>query len=132
MLQTTKESKLTEKLLSIGGKSVKLDKDDIDLDNIRRRSQLWVTNETKIKYMRGQPSQCHKNSCELFYLNKERNVYICTGYALFRDGIWSCHSWLVLRENQKETLIETTIKRVAYYGYRMTKKESMSFVRDNN
>lgn len=81
------------------------------------------------KMMKGEPSQCHSNSANLYEVNKEEfNVKIMTGYALSDDKIWRQHSW-ILKDDKK--IIETTEKRIAYFGYVLNEEESDIFCEDN-
>jgi hypothetical protein len=53
---------------------------------------------------------------------------ICTGYALTRDGMWRQHSWVYTRSG---TVVETTVKRVQYFGFIMNETECEIFLEDN-
>ena len=55
-------------------------------------------------------SDCHGNAATLFRAGKGM---IATGYALDEDGLWRQHSWVV---DSKRRVIETTVRRKAYYG----------------
>lgn len=118
-------------LLAIGGSETCFPDFEPDMDAILARGKYYPG---RSRMMKGQPSQCHRNSCELWENNyKELDVAICTGYALSLDGMWRQHSWLVWRKEgeDKETIIETTQKRVAYYGFEMTEEEAKEFCREN-
>jgi len=52
-----------------------------------------------------------------------------TGYAISADSLWRQHSWCYDRRRQR--VVETTERRVAYLGFRMTVNEAVWF-RDNN
>lgn len=101
---------------------------DQDAINIMTRGQLWYAD--KVNFMRGEPSQCHRNSCRLWIENKEATT-ICTGYALSKDGMWREHSWVIWIKPRVNRLIETTQPREAYFGYAMTQEECKQFVTDN-
>lgn len=82
-------------------------------------------------YMRkGQPSQCHANSAYLWDANRG-HCSIATGYALSEDGLWRCHSWVVQPRSRTMRVWETTVKRVAYFGFVMNDTECQEFL-DNN
>lgn len=82
-------------------------------------------------YMRkGQPSQCHANSAYLWDANRGY-CSIATGYALSEDGLWRCHSWVVQPRSRTMRIWETTVKRVAYFGFVMNDTECQEFL-DNN
>ena len=64
--------------------------------------------------------QCHRNCVDLCcYVgsgaSEYRNVY---GWALSANGTWYCHSWCIKRTGP-ENIIETTLPRVAYFGFLM-------------
>ena len=118
-------------LLTIGGSETCFPIYQEDIDAILDRGKYY---SGRSRMMKGQPSQCHRNSCELWENNyKDHDVAICTGYALSADGMWRQHSWLVWRKESedKEVIIETTKKRVAYYGFEMTEEEAKEFCRKN-
>ena len=115
-------------LLSFGGEATCLDAYEEDLDKILQYGQLWLG--TNVKMMKGLPSQCHRNSCDLWVENKE-NSRICTGYALSDDGMWRQHSWLVWMKPKSNQIVETTVPRLAYFGYVMTTEQCEKFVADN-
>ena len=115
--------KLKEILLNIGGCETCLPAIEEDLENIIQYGQVW-DNVTR-KMMKARPSQCHSNSAELWYNNREKYkqghaVIICTGYALSEDGMWRQHSWLVHAKPRANVIVETTVPRVAYFGFGLT------------
>lgn len=124
-------------LLDFGGEEVCLPGIDEDIENILTRGILFPTNKTgRIKLMKGEPCRCHANSCNLWRQNKdnkEADIHICTGYALSLDGVWRQHSWLVYIDTNvnRPKIIETTAKRIAYFGFIMTDEEADSFYWDN-
>lgn len=61
----------------------------------------------------------------------EHEFAIAPGYALSIDGMWRQHSWMMLRGARSVKIIETTEKRVAYFGFVMTQKESLDFCDQN-
>lgn len=84
----------------------------------------------------GEPSACHENVCSHYRAEGFNNFRIWTGYALSKDGLWRQHSWGQLVGDDwvpqdRGRLIETTVKRVAYFGYQMTAQESEKFCNDN-
>ena len=74
--------------------------------------------------------QCHRNSCLCWDNNKEISR-ICTGYALGEDGIWIQHSWVLNFKSNSNQIIETTIKRMAYFGFVMDEKDAEEFYYNN-
>lgn len=117
---------LHKKLLSFGGVRTVLPVVEDDLKNILERGQLWLGDNPKM--MPGRPSQCHRNSAACWEANK-RKAILCTGYALSEDGLWRQHSWLV--DFQYQRIVETTVRRVAYFGFAMTSEEAENFCADN-
>lgn len=118
-------------LLTIGGSETCFPVYEEDMDAILARGKYYPGRSWMMK---GQSSQCHRNSCELWENNyQEHDISICTGYALSSDGMWRQHSWLVWRKEgeNKKTIIETTQKRVAYYGFEMKEEEAKEFCREN-
>lgn len=120
-------------LLRIGGEETCFAYFEEDMAAILSRGRFW---NGKSKMMRGHPSQCHANVCNLYEQNKDgHRVYICTGYALSDDGMWRQHSWLLqeydTNTQHRQRIIETTEKRVAYFGFIMTADEAEEFC-DNN
>lgn len=118
---------LHKKLLSFGGAYTVLPIAEIDLYRILERGQLWLGDNSKM--VRGQPSQCHRNSGNLWAANKMHTI-ICTGYALSEDGMWRQHSWLWDFTSQQ--IVETTEPRIAYFGFAMTHDEAEKFSASNH
>ena len=136
--------KLRDKLVELGGEECCMPFGDEDIDRILDRGELLIPepiNNQQKKYMVdyleyiGEASQCHANSAELYWNNRNNkeltmDVRICTGYALTDDGMWRQHSWIILIDrfnNEIDTVIETTLKRVAYYGVVLTIEECEEF-----
>ena len=119
---------LRQKLLDFAGEAVCFPGYEEDLDNILNYGQFWIGNN--IKLMRGEPSQCHANSCNLWEQNKDI-TRICTGYALSEDGMWRQHSWIIWHKARSNQIIETTVPRILYFGFVMTTDMCEEFA-DNN
>jgi hypothetical protein len=115
---------LKQKLLSEGGWAVILPEDEFDIDQIVERGFF---SDGKSKLIKGEPCRCHSNSALLWHKDKKRKI--CTGYALSDDGVWRSHTWCVV---DKTKIIETTIKRIKYYGYILSRVESAFFLMQNN
>ena len=125
---------LRDKLLSIGGCEACLAFYEEDLEDILEYGQVW--DNLPVKRMKGRPSRCHANSANLWFNNRNaykdgHTVIICTGYALTEDGVWRQHSWLVHAKPRSNMLIETTVPRIAYFGFGMTYDQASEFARDN-
>jgi hypothetical protein len=74
----------------------------------------------------GEPCDCHGNASRLW--DERDGLSIATGYALSDDGLWRQHSWCVGGDGIP---VETTEKRVLYFGYVLTEDEANEFY-DNN
>ncbi len=116
--------KLWTLLLQFGGIDVVREYDE-DLAKILEHGQLWYGD--RIKLMKGQPSKCHENAAACWEANQGRSV-LCTGYALSDDGLWHQHSWLIHVKPRRNRVIETTEKRIAYFGFCMAPDEAEKFV----
>jgi len=83
------------------------------------------------KLKKGRHCSCHQNSCNL--VEKYPDKYqMATGYALSEDLVWRCHSWLIEKDKKdKKLIVETTVPRIMYYGYIMTKEEQDKFIEEN-
>lgn len=118
---------LHDKILSFGGDEVCMTAYDEDAVKTLSRGQFFYGSS----YMRkGQPSQCHANSAYLWDANRG-HCSIATGYALSEDGLWRCHSWVVQPRSRTMRVWETTVKRMAYFGFVMNDTECQEFL-DNN
>lgn len=119
---------LRKKLLDFAGEAVCLPPVDEDINNILNYGQFWVGNN--IKLMLGEPCHCHSNSANLWEQNKDA-TRICTGYALSDDGMWRQHSWLIWHKARSNQIVETTVKRIAYYGFVMPYDMCKQFADEN-
>lgn len=126
---------LHNKLLSVGGYDTLLPDLEEDYSNIITYGQLW--DNLAMHLIKGRPSQCHSNTADLWYNNRDSYQHTnfiavaCTGYALSDDGLWRQHSWLIQAKARANVLIETTEKRLAYFGFAMTYEQANQFARDN-
>jgi len=123
--QSVQLEALKRKLLSMGGYATILPVYEEDVSSIMNRGELF----RKFTMMKGEPSQCHRNSALLWEANRKA-VDLCTGYALsLTGGIWRQHSWCVVKNNNK--VVETTVGRIAYFGFRLNELESDKFLYEN-
>ncbi len=111
-------------LLAFSGSHTLIPAVEEDIDRLLERGQLWGATS---KMMKGAPSQCHMNSCLLWEANQEKNIFVATGYALSDDGLWRQHSWCVNVRPRSVQIIETTVKREAYFGYVLNYQETLDF-----
>lgn len=119
---------LRDRLLAFGGEQACMPLIEKDYKAIMERGQLFYGKGTRLR--KGRPSQCHTNSCLLWEANKKR-CQVATGYALSDDGIWRQHSWVVQPLTTKYRVWETTVKRVAYFGFIMNNEECEVFCEEN-
>ena len=77
---------------------------------------------------RGEESACHANASMLLVATKGA-VRIASGYALSPDGLWRQHSWGVAAEDGR--VVETTERRVRYFGFILNDAESLLFLLGN-
>lgn len=116
------EESLRNKLLSIGGHSVKF-----GMDSEQEQQRMLLDGKVylqKVKFIKGgMPNQCHRNIADLSKRNLKNNFKIINGYVLY-DGQWISHSWGFY----KNEVIETTkIKFSVYFGYELSLEESQEF-----
>ncbi len=69
----------------------------------------------------GKARHCHENA--LVLCRENPGYSLGTGFALWLDGIWRPHSWVLAPERG---LIETTAARLAYYGVSLTLESERS------
>lgn len=122
-------SLLKEKLLSLGGVKVN-EVIEEDLEKLLNRGKVFNCKVTTVKM---QQSQCHRNSA-MFWSNYTSDnglgdLKIVTGWVLDKNTTWFQHSWLYL--TSKNMIIETTYKRVIYFGFILSDDESHIFVDEN-
>lgn len=118
---------LKHRLLDIGGWAVCLPRIEDDLKKIMTRGRKFAGRSIS---MPGEDCACHSNSAFLWDANRDQ-LYICTGYALSKDGMWRQHSWCVKPTKKSWRVVETTLKRIQYYGYIMHETEAEQFLQDN-
>lgn len=114
---------LKQKLLASGGHAVILPAIEEDFDKIMKRGRLSVE---KPIMRRSIATRCHSNVADLWE-SKGGRLKICTGYALSYDGAWRQHTWGLW----KGKIVETTEKRIAYFGFRMFQREAELFAWNN-
>jgi hypothetical protein len=93
---------------------------DPGIDRVLSRGLFF---EKTFKKIRGDPGHCHGNAARQWY--EHRNKYrIVEGYALFEDGLWRQHTWLI---DNKDNAIETTFPRQLYFGAILDEQETLEF-----
>jgi hypothetical protein len=111
-------------LLDIGGWAACIPNVEEDLAKLLERGRRFPGRSVSMK---GEPSRCHSNSAYCWDENRG-SCSICTGYALSRDGMWRQHSWLLTNQGR---VVETTEKRVQYFGYVLDEEECELFLFQN-
>lgn len=101
-----------------------------ELKHLLDRGQFYGGCLNKVVLKSMEDSQCHSNSACLaeHFPNKYK---IVTGYALSDDLVWRCHSWVIETIKGKTQIIETTKKRLKYYGYVLNDEETEEFIDSN-
>jgi hypothetical protein len=116
------EMSLTDKLLSIGGESVKLGLDSSEELDLMINSGQIFTNPTMVGV--GNFGDCHKRVADLYRKHKSKGFKIVSGYALVND-VWYQHSWGL---SGSDSVIETTSNKYdIYYGYILSSDDSEDF-----
>lgn len=119
---------LKDKLLSFAGNAVCLPDYEEDLENILDYGQFWIGYTAEL--VKGQACHCHANASRIWEKNKD-TMTICTGYALSDDGMWRQHSWVAQKQPCMHQIIETTERRVLYFGFAMTPELCENFAKNN-
>jgi hypothetical protein len=117
---------LVDRLLGIAGvRVVPPGVPDPHLEQLLGQGQLW---EGSAKLGRGIPGRCHQNAVRLYQRNPVR-FRVVTGYALSADGLWRQHSWgYDTAPQSRRRTVETTERRVRYYGVMLSAAEAEAFV----
>jgi len=116
---------LKRRLLGIGGWAVILIPDEPDVEALLERGSVDAGDGATIG--NGLASECHHNAAVEFLRAPGRGI--ATGYALSRDGRWRQHSWSF--NIATLDILETTERRVAYYGIRLDDADSLIFCTRN-
>ena len=116
---------LYDLLLSFAGRFVVPVGIEEDLEEILERGRLFGPTDNLVAGERG---QCHRNSARLWKdltqdLPDNQGTSLVTGYALSPDGLWRQHTWIWTGE---ET-VESTVPRILYFGYPMSRQEAERF-----
>ena len=119
---------LEQKLLAQGGTRL-VYRLEPDLEPLLRRGEVF---DELVELVPGELHTCHANAARLWQENREA-LALVTGYALSEDGLWRQHSWVMRKQPTAEQcrLIETTVKRVKYFGFLLNEVEAEAFLRMN-
>ena len=99
-----------------------------DLVPLLTRGQVFTG---PVEMREGEPSRAHKNAARLWA--DHRGFSLVTGYGLSEDGLWRQHTWILRTRSQpgKPPINETTVARVLYFGYVLSRKEAGQFYQAN-
>ena len=114
------------RLLDLGGFMALLFLPDHQIGDLLDRGRFFPGSGARSR--RGEDSACHANASMQFVLT-EGAVHIASGYALSPDGLWRQHSWGVDAEDGR--VVETTERRVRYFGFVLNPGESLLFLLGN-
>jgi len=117
--------RLWNRILQYGGYAV-VPTIEPDLKKLLNKNRAFIDKRTAI-LVKGSPCHCHANAAFLWNENRGR-YWILTGYALSPDGLWRQHSWNI---DSRNVPIESTSKRLMYFGFPLTWKESEKFYDEN-
>jgi hypothetical protein len=115
---------LKQRMLAVAGQAVCLHR-EIDLKELLARARF--SRGYNARMMVGEPIRCHANSAALWDANRNK-LRLVTGYGLTRDGMWRQHSWCI---DQDDRVVETTVKRLLYYGFILNRDEANLFHLNN-
>jgi hypothetical protein len=110
---------LERRLLGLGGTIALLFLADPQIGELLDRGRYFPGAGALMRL--GEPSACHANTAMMF-VRSRGEVRVASGYALTPDGLWRQHSWGVDVEDGR--ILETTCRRVRYYGYVLNDVES--------
>jgi len=122
----TETEELKQHILRHGGEAVVVLGSVLDREKILIRG-IYLSGEDSRLVDARHHGQCHANSAANF---KMHGYIIMTGFALSEDGVWRQHSWNLEREMGQ--IIETTVPRIAYFGYELSEAEAVEFAEYNS
>lgn len=127
-------NKLNEIMIEIGGSETCIPGWDEDFIKLLERGYY---RKGKSKRIKEYSSDCHSNVVRIYNERAEEDdIIICTGFALSKDFIWRKHPWILqkymTRSGLKTRILETTEKKVAYFGFELTSEEISEFAERNH
>ncbi len=119
---------LERKLLALGGEHM-VYIGEPDLVSLLTRGEVFEGPVTRVP---GSPSRCHANVARRWTAKKD-DLAIATGYGLSEDGLWRQQSWLLRTHPtlRQRRVLETTVPRLTYFGFVLTRDEAEVFVQAN-
>ena len=115
---------LKRRLLALGGEAGIFMPRTPWLGRLLQRGTIFA-GESRLR--KGLHGRCHYNSARLWSAARAQRK-IVTGYALSDDGCWWQHSWVLEPSEGQPPIIETTNKRLLYFGVVLTPQESKQFL----
>jgi hypothetical protein len=125
-LHHDKATPLARALLHFGGASALNRSSAGDAEAIACRGQLWPATEAQL--LPGRTSACHDNAC-LLWAARQDTLVLATGYCLDDDGLWRQHSWCVDVSGPRPAIVETTQRRLLYFGFALDADEAIAMCR---
>jgi hypothetical protein len=125
-LHHDKASPLALAVLGFGGASALVRSSLREAEAIVERGQLWPAIDGRL--VGGASNRCHDNACLLWGVRQDALV-LATGYCLDEDGLWRQHSWCIDVSGPKPAVVETTGRRLLYFGMALTAEESIGMCR---
>ena len=118
-------------LLSFAGSEAVLLSEDDYTDDILTYGQLW-NGWSHFRYGRNLGGSSDERTAYAYYENRNNpDLAIATGYALFSNGWWRQHSWLVLRKTNCTQIIETKDRNLLYFGAVLVGDSLANFLQRN-
>jgi hypothetical protein len=114
-----RRAELERRLLDLGGVMALLFLPDPQIDKLLDRGHYFPGARALMHL--GDPSACHANGAMMF-VESRGEVRVASGYALSPDGLGRQHSWGI--DPVDGRILETTERRVRYYGYVLNDAES--------
>jgi hypothetical protein len=119
-------ARLRQTLLSHGGEEMVIDPFAPQINGAMAEPLLMYGKlfSGRVRLRKIHPNRCHENAAILF-LKKPQEIAIGTGWGLSADGLWRAHSWALDRSG----LIETTTKRLKYFGIEISGASAEAFAK---
>ena len=108
-------------LLRVGGQAIVAPPNNYETDLERLISSGIVING-EVEVVSMEDNSCHLNVANLWREAGRANFGIGTGYGLNKD-LWRQHTWAM----DADTIIETTVRREAYFGVLYFGKDAEAF-----
>lgn len=94
--------------------------------DLAEHGQLWPA--SGLRMAPGTVSRCHDNACQLWAARQDALI-LATGFCLDADGLWRQHSWCIDVSGDKPGVVETTSRRLLYFGVALDAEASLEMCR---